>query len=75
MSAPEFFEVEQAIGWNAFRAMKHAPDIPITEDVHVSVEIRIRAENWPGKTESGRSKQTLIGSASCLYRGYQEKPQ
>ncbi len=71
------FNVEEAVSWTMFRAaqeaVKNAPKkIPCDEDVWVSVEIRLHAESWPGETKTGRSKSTLIGSASCLYRGSEE---
>ncbi len=68
------FNIEEAVGWNILRAaqeaVKNAPkEIPLNEDVWVSVEIRMHSVSWPGKTETGRSKSTIIGSAMCLYRG------
>ena len=68
---------EEAIGWTAFRAMRDAmrnlPDLLLgTDDVYLSVEIRVRSDSWPGTTESGRSKSTKIGDAACLFRGEKE---
>ncbi len=67
------FNFEEAIGWNVLRASRqateNAPNALTTEDVVVSVEIRAWTSSWPGETDSGRSKSTIIGSASCAYRG------
>ena len=74
MSAYNEAWFEEAIGWTAFRAMRDAmrnlpAGIPATDDVYLSVEIRVRSDSWPGATESGRSKSTKIGDAACLFRG------
>jgi hypothetical protein len=67
------FNFEEAIGWNVLRAsrqaIENAPNALTTDDVLVSVEIRAWTSSWPGTTDSGRSKSTIIGSASCAYRG------
>jgi hypothetical protein len=62
---------EEAIGWATVRAIREAmtnlPDnIPETDDMHVSVVIRIGSTSWPGTTPSGRSRSTKIGEGSCL---------
>ncbi len=65
------FNFEEAIGWQVLRAAKqaveNAPNALTTDDVLVSVEIRA----WTSSLSSfsGRSKSTIIGSASCAYRG------
>ncbi len=65
------FNFEEAIGWQVLRAaqkaVENAPLALMTDDVMVSVEIRAWTSSWPGKTDSGRSKSTIIGSASCAY--------
>jgi hypothetical protein len=69
---------EEAIGWATVRAirdaMRNLPEgIPETDDMHVSVQIRVRSTSWPGPTASGRrSLPTKIGEGSCLYLGVKE---
>jgi hypothetical protein len=73
------FDIEEVVGWTGLRAMREAvdkaPEIPVTEDMFISVEIRMHSETWPGKTSSGRRKSTLIGTASCIYRGAKDSDQ
>ena len=69
---------EEAVGWTGFRAMRVAlanypASIPDTEDVYISVEVRVHSDSWPGTTESGRSKSRKIGEAACLYRGRKDQ--
>lgn len=75
--AGDVYNLERELSWNAHRAVaaavKDAPAIPLSEDLMVEVEIRIYSDSWPGKTETGRSKSRLLGSASCAYRAWREE--
>lgn len=72
----ETYDIEEVVGWTGLRAMlaavKNAPQVPTTEQLFVSVEIRLHSETFPGKAESGRSKSRLVGSASCIWRGKEQ---
>jgi hypothetical protein len=70
----EKYDLEREIGWQMARAvadaLKDPPEISRTEDLQVEVIIRVRSETFPGKSEGGRSRSSILGQASCLYRGW-----
>jgi hypothetical protein len=72
MSYATEYDLEREIGWQMARALKDALEDPPTisrrEDLHVEVVIRVRSESFPGTSESGRSKSSIVGQASCIYR-------
>lgn len=70
--------VEQAITWNAYRAvaeaMKKAGEIASdTGDMMVEVQINVVSDSFPGTHESGRSRSRRAGYAICIYT--QKEPQ
>lgn len=72
MSYATQYDLEREIGWHMARALKDAlkdpPVISREEDLQVEVIIRVRSESFPGETITGRSRSSIVGQASCLYR-------